>query len=400
MSIDRFLDSLSLSCLIEERALRRAPSDLDDTAEALSDWMVRDGLLTAYQARRLLAGKWRRLLIDRYEIREFLGKGGMGTVYLSFDRPLRRSCALKVLDRAKRKLRRRDVLRFSRETLLGQRLSHPNIASSYEAGEWRGTHFLAMEYVPGPTLYRLIKSHGPVDPFWAAHWICDVANALDYAHQQGVVHRDLKPSNLIIMPSGSAKLLDLGLARWFHDDHNEHRVIGVRRMIGSFDYMAPEQASNSAQADARSDIYGMGCLLYFALVGRPPFHHVLPHREKVSHHQRVAPESISKLRPDLPIAFVRIVNRMLAKAPKDRPQVAAQVHDALREWLGRYKEEPPPLPGASIAPSGEIASTDTPIAIVEAAQDRPSSSSADAPVATPSIWTRIGFPWIDRLRGS
>src|SRR5690606_37762695 len=199
------------------------------------------------------------------------------------------------------------VLRFRREMELSQRLEHPGIAVAYESGSWQGVDFLAMEYVAGSTLYQLIRAHGPAPRYLVAKWLAQIADALDYVHQAGVVHRDLKPSNIIITPDGSAKLLDLGLARWYEDDHNEDRVLGEKRIVGSFDYISPEQASNSARADPRSDIYGMGCLAYFALAGKPPFHYVETPREKLAHHRKVAPDPVYAFRSDLPMGFARVI---------------------------------------------------------------------------------------------
>jgi serine/threonine-protein kinase len=242
----------------------------------------------------------------------------------------------------------RNLLRFQREIELSRRLEHPRIAAGYEAGHWGRIPFLAMEYIPGPTLYQLVKRTGPLDLAWACLWTADVADALDYAHQGGVIHRDLKPSNIIVNPQRTAKLLDLGLARMFDDDHNEELVLGGRKIVGSFDYMAPEQSINSARADARSDIYALGCMLYFLLAGHPPFHHVSERRQKMECHRRVQPSPITVARPDCPVGLSRIVHRMLEKDPQARFSVAAEVRDALRDWADRVTDGDlaPELPNA------------------------------------------------------
>jgi serine/threonine protein kinase len=195
-----------------------------------------------------------------------------------------------------------------------------------------------MEYVPGPTLYQLVRRHGGIPLYWACRWIADIADALDYAHQGGVVHRDLKPSNVIVTPERTAKLLDLGLARWYEDDHNEERVLGRRRIVGSFDYMAPEQADDSSRADARCDIYALGCLLYFLIAGHPPFHHVAERKQKIECHRTVAPTPITVYRPSTPMGLARTIERMLAKSPSNRFSVAAEVRDALANWMVRLLE--------------------------------------------------------------
>jgi serine/threonine protein kinase len=240
----------------------------------------------------------------------------------------------------------RGNLRFQREIEVSKRLDHPKLARGFEAGLWKTSPFLAMEYVPGPTLYQLVKRHGVMDPVWASIWIADVADALDYVHQGGVIHRDLKPSNVVVTPEGSAKLLDLGLARWMHDDHNEERLLGRGRVVGSFDYMAPEQGVDSARADARSDIYSLGCLFYFLLAGHPPFHHVPERAQKIEAHRIVTPTPINALRSGIPHLLVDALNRMLEKEPGRRFSVAAEVRDLLLDLVDQYLDSaaPPPLP--------------------------------------------------------
>jgi serine/threonine protein kinase len=334
MTVDGFLQEIAQSGLIDRRTLQRqwsrTPTDVRDSAEQLADWFVVEGLLTEFQAAKLLKGASRGLLIDNYEIQAFLGKGGMGNVYLAYDRLHQRHCAMKILTRSGAD--HRHVLRFLREIEVSSRLQHPNIAVAYESGTWQGVYYLTLEYVRGLTLYRLIKRGGPLPVYWATRWAAEVAGALDYAHQMGVIHRDLKPSNVIVTPQGRSKLLDLGLARWYEDDHNEERVVGRRRVVGSFDYIAPEQGANSARADARSDIYALGCLMYFMLAGRPPFAHVPSIREKMRYHCEVEPAAIQSLRPELPNALVVAISKLMHKDPLRRFQVAGEARDVLQKW--------------------------------------------------------------------
>jgi serine/threonine protein kinase len=352
---------------------RIAPAECHESLEAMSEWLFQRGVLTRFQIRRLLEGHYRHLLIAGHELIDTLGKGGMGVVYLARHRKSGQLRAFKVLARKKQRGVIRSILRFRREIEVSQRLAHAAIAMPREAGESDGVHFLAMEFVPGPTLYRLIRLGGPAPQVWAARWIARIADALDHAHQAGVIHRDLKPSNIIITPDGEAKLLDLGLARWFDDDHNEERVTGRGRIVGSFDYMAPEQGANSASADARSDVYGLGCVLYFTLTGTPPFRHGADWKEKLRHHVETRAKPIRAFRDDVSTELEMIVERMMAKRPDDRFQTAAEVADRLGDLARRLPAAPQPSlppPGPRpvadvVAPTSELPSTDEPMAVSE-----------------------------------
>jgi serine/threonine protein kinase len=265
----------------------------------------------------------------------------MGSVYLAYDRNECRFCALKVLARHRRD-QSRDMMRFRREIEVGRRVNHPGFAATLGSGEAVGVEYLVMEYVPGPTLFRLVKDHGPVSPYWVCRWASQIADALEYLHFSGMVHRDVKPSNIVITPNGRARLLDLGLVRWREDDHNESNVIGDGRIVGSFDYIAPEQAADSANAQPRSDIYSLGCVIYFLLTGRPPFHFVHAQRKKLHFHRYHDPQPIQAIRPDLPVPFLECVDRMLAKDLAERMEGAAQVRMVLDSWGSHFPAEPLP----------------------------------------------------------
>lgn len=391
-----------------QNKISRVPAEIRGDVDRIAHWLVGEGWLTEFQARRLLSGSPRRMVVGDYEVRDFLGRGGMGAVYLAKRRKTGEICALKVLPAEKRG-KSRQLRRFQREMEVAQRLSHPGISAGLEAGVADELPYLAIEYVPGPTLYRLVRRMSPLPVYWCAYWLMQICEALDYAHQHGVIHRDLKPSNIIITPTGTAKLLDLGLARWYDDDHNEDEVVGIKRIVGSFDYIAPEQTVQSSTADGRSDIYGLGCVLYFALTGRAPFQDVEPRRAKIEHHRSRAPIPLTGLRPDVPPKMVRIVERMMSKEPDDRYQVAAQAADALRGFLPTVPAVAMPdvlASGVDKPDDQEVISSDEPIMLVEPEPWEASSTqfddreiTADVPlVTTESLWQRLRTSFADMFR--
>ncbi|HKI35373.1 MAG TPA: protein kinase [Gemmataceae bacterium] len=265
----------------------------------------------------------------RYEVVAHLATGGMGEVYRARDVELQRDVALKVLpadmvDNASA------VERFRREARHAARLSHKNIVTLYDWGQDGGTWFLALEFIDGTDLATRISVKGRLDPREA--WVVTVqaARALEHAHQQGIVHRDVKPSNFLLTRQGGklrVKLTDLGLARARSDE--QFRVTRDGTTVGTIDYLAPEQARDSALADIRSDIYSLGCTLYHMLAGHPPF----PDGglgERLLKHLQADPPDVRQFNPDVPDTLWAVLQRMLAKEPEDRYQTPAELLDALR----------------------------------------------------------------------
>jgi serine/threonine-protein kinase len=341
ISTDQFLAGLSQSGLVDSSSLdaqlQSLAVDTPRTPVAIARHLVQRNVITLYQAKHLLRGNHEGLVFGKYEIRDFLGKGGMGRVYLAWNRQANLPCALKVLLPSKRS-HTRSLLRFDRERIITQKLSHPALARAYEADEHDGVPYLALEYIPGRNLYHWTKAHGLAPIVTVCRWMASIAGALAHAHQAGIIHRDLKASNIMIRPDGQAKLLDLGLARWIDDDHREQQIMGHRRIVGSFDYIAPEQCVDSSLANAQSDIYSLGCLLYFALTGRCPFVDIESTRDKIHAHQTLEPPALATLRPDLPVGIVALVANMMAKSPFDRYEQATEVAEILAYWEGRLAE--------------------------------------------------------------
>ena len=263
-----------------------------------------------------------------YRVVARIAEGGMGTVYEAVHTKLGKPVALKILT-ARLMLDESAVRRFEREMKAVGRLEHPNVVSATDAGEAEGVHYLAMELVQGLDLSRLVKKLGPLPVADACELIRQAALALHYVHQQGLVHRDVKPSNLMLTNKGQVKLLDLGLAL-LADPHEADLSI-IHQVLGTLDYIAPEQADDSHQVDCRADVYSLGCTLYGLLCGKAPFADGRNSSayKKIVAHRELPPPSLRRRRTDVPEEVVDLIQRMLAKAPNDRPQTADEVATTL-----------------------------------------------------------------------
>jgi len=375
-AVDSFLKTVLRSGLLDrdqlQKTLAAVPQNLRNDSEAVAEHLVKLGKLTRFQARKLLKGTAKGLVLGPFHVLAPIGKGGMGTVYLARDQRSGLLLALKVLPPKKAKREARLLTRFRREMEMSQRVAHPHLAWTYEVGVQQNVYYIAMEYIPGLSLYRLVAEKGPLAVPRAARLFGEIASALDHAHCQGLIHRDLKPSNILITPHDHAKVLDLGLALVQGEVAGSREVVGGQGyVVGTFDYIAPEQTTDAAQVDARSDIYALGCTLYFTLTGRPPFGGG-KNLEKIQRHRKEDPVPVSQLNPAVPAAFVALVQKMMAKSPEQRFPSAAALQEELRKWSAgekslpldkpqdkAYQEavaqlalaEPPPQPGALEASS-------------------------------------------------
>ncbi|HLJ97844.1 MAG TPA: serine/threonine-protein kinase [Gemmataceae bacterium] len=335
-SVETFLKSILRSGVLGRdelrQALRAVPSDQREDAEALADHLVDTGKLSRFQASKLLRGMAVGLVLGPFHVLAPIGKGGMGTVYLARDSRSQALVALKVLPPKRARAEQRLLARFRREMEMCQRVAHPHVAWTYEVGLCQGVYYIAMEYIPGKNLYRLVSEEGPLPVRRAARLFGEVATALDHAHNQGLIHRDLKPSNIIITPHDHAKVLDLGLAIVQGEVPAEREVIGGRGyVVGTMDYIAPEQAEDAAKVDPRSDIYSLGCTLYYALTGQPPFPGGTA-VEKIQRHRGEDPVPVPQLNPAVPPAFIGLLRKMMAKDPAQRIATAAEVQERLLPW--------------------------------------------------------------------
>jgi serine/threonine protein kinase len=337
-AVDAFVRTALRSGLLRreqlEATLRSASQTARGNAMDLADLLVRQGQLTLFQAQKLLQGISGGLVTGPYQLEAVLGRGGMGNVYLALDTRSFTHVALKVLPPKRARTEGRQLARFLREKDLAQKVRHPHLALTLEVGEVAGVHYIAMEYIPGQTLFRLVNREGPLPVPRAARLFAEVAVALAAAHESGLIHRDVKPSNIMVTPHDHAKVLDLGLAFMTGEEVEDVEVVGGKGyVVGSIDYMAPEQTRDATGIDGRADLYGLGCCLYFALTGKPPFAGGVL-RDKVNAQRHQEPEPISARNPAVPEGFAKIVHRLLAKNPEDRFPDGNTLARELRPWAG------------------------------------------------------------------
>lgn len=303
--------------------------------EAFAKHLIQLGKLTPFQAKKLLDGAFLGLVLGPYQVLSPIGKGGMGTVYLARDSRNQQLLALKILPPKRAREEDRLLARFQREMEMCRRVAHPHLTQTYDVGVYLNVHYIAMEYIPGQTLYRLVTDQGPLTAPRAARLFAEVALGLDHAHGQGLIHRDLKPSNIMVTPHDHAKVLDLGLALVQNEMSDDKTITGGQGyVVGTMDYIAPEQVEDASKVDPRSDIYGLGCALYFALTGQPPF----PggnSMQKIMRHLHDEPVAVTDLNPTVPAAFGGVVRKMMAKRPERRYPTAAAAREELLAWAPR-----------------------------------------------------------------
>ncbi|QDV37197.1 serine/threonine-protein kinase [Tautonia plasticadhaerens] len=348
-----------IHCVVKSRLL--GPDQIDAVRSSLPDLpgddavpfaraLVDRGLLTKYQANKLLNGRTWGFFLGDYRIMKRLGEGGMGKVYLARRERDNLRVAIKVLPPKKALEDEQALKRFYREMELSRRVRHPNLTRTLEVGSVGDAHYMVMEYVPGDSLYNLVKGiHGGSGPLRfdeAARYFIRALAGLHAAHQAGLVHRDVKPSNLMVTPEGDAKLLDLGLAKSMHE---ESALTHPNAVVGTLDYASPEQLADASKADGRSDLYSIGCTIYFALSGRPPFEggDIV---SKIFRHRMEDPDPLEKICPDVPAAFAAIIWKAMAKQPEDRQQTASELQADLARWADPERPRPAGRPPSGSAP--------------------------------------------------
>lgn len=299
------------------------------TPGRLAEGLVGAEILTPWQAKKLLAGKGRGFHLGNYRLLRPLGRGGMGVVFLAQHSVMNRLMALKILPSEASKDARR-IERFKEEARASAKLEHPNIVQAYDFAEADGKLFIVMEYIEGVDLHRAVARDGVMSPAESLDAMIQTTDALAHAHQRGIVHRDIKPSNLLLRNDGLIKVSDMGLARIGYGGSGSD---ASNRLTGTADFIAPEQAIDSQTADARADIYSLGCTWYFLLVGKPPYsgNNVA---QRLAKHQTATVPLVSETRSDCPPAISLLIQRMMSKRPSDRPASAAELLTQLRRIAG------------------------------------------------------------------
>ena len=316
-------------------------------SRALAAALVDDKILTEFQAGRFLESKSHGLTVGRYVILDRLGSGSMGRVYRAHHLLMGRVVALKVIA-PEISQNARVVARFQREIRLVGRLDHPNVVRAYDADQVGNMLYIVMEYVAGQGLNVRLRSKGVLSPSQVVDYASQAALGLAHAHAMGIVHRDVKPSNLLLGEDGVVKVLDLGLGALMEADQEATFATADGIAVGTVDYMSPEQATGR-DVDGRSDLFSLGCAMYHLAAGKVPFPGDSP-IERLGRRIGGKPVPILEVRPDLPPALVRVLDKLLATRPADRFQSANEASDAFQALVRKPKAAAPAPPKAAPAP--------------------------------------------------
>lgn len=322
----------------EREGLPTPLDQIDD--ELLAATLIEMGVITLYQADQLKAGRT-KLSLGPYTITNWIGQGGMGQVFKAVHTVMGRECAIKVLPLDKSTPEA--IENFRREIRTQAQLDHAHLVRAYDAGHDGNVHYLVTEYVPGTDLRQLVRRQGPLTMEQAANVIVQAAQGLGYAHHRGLIHRDVKPGNILVTPQGIAKVSDLGLSGFMHEADEDPRA---GRIVGTADYLSPEQIHSPSEVTSVSDIYSLGCSLYYAISGKVPFPGGTT-KDKARRHLEETPWHPRRFNPNVSEEFVEVIADMMEKNPLERVQTAGEVIVRLEPWA----RESSPLPSQQLTKS-------------------------------------------------
>ena len=335
-----FLGLLKSSQLLSDDLFKKLEKSVSgigtagDSARRLAATLVKSGIVTAWQAKRLLSGKHTGFYVGKYKLLEVLGAGGMGHVYLAEQITMQRLVAMKLIRADTNKKHRKEIVaRFTREARAVAALSHPNIVQAFDFDEEDGIPYMVMEFMEGIDAARQFDKFGKIPWAQASDYVAQAAAGLGHAHEAGLVHRDVKPGNMHVDRDGRVRILDLGLVSVMEGTQDDSLTV-EQHQLGSVDYIAPEQALNSHQVDARADIYGLGAAFYVVISGKLLFEGTST-AQKLLAQQTQEPQPIAELVPDIPADLAAVITKMVAKNPDDRFQTTAEVVAAVQPFAKR-----------------------------------------------------------------
>lgn len=319
---------LDYAARLAKHRLGTTATTVEVPERVLADVMVEQSMVTRYQADQLAAGRT-KLTLGPYLVTDFIGQGGMGQVFKAVHQVMGRECAVKVLPLHRATVE--TLTSFNREIRLQAKLDCPYLVRAFDAGQDGNVHYLVTEYVPGMDLRKLVKTRRkPLPIHQAAGIIMQAAMGLEYAHQQGMIHRDVKPGNILVAPDGIAKVSDVGLAGFAYELSDDPRA---GKIVGTADYLSPEQIRTPLEVTSVTDIYSLGCTLYYAICGKVPF----PGGDsaaKIRRHLSETPVHPRTFQPEVFDEFVDIIAEMMDKNPRERIQTCSEVIARLEPWAG------------------------------------------------------------------
>ena len=337
-SAKSFLKILERSGIVPEADLKSELAKLAEIAAGrtlgsadVAKHLVQSGLLTEWHTEKLKAGKYKGFFLGKYKLLGHLGTGGMSSVYLAEHKISKQRRAIKVLPR--KKVADKSYLdRFYLEARAAASLNHPNVVRIYDICQEDRTHYMVMEFVDGQDLYEVVSKQGVLQFDLAAKYGAQACDGLMHAHQRELVHRDIKPANLLRTTDENIKILDLGLALVNQDDAESLTLLYNDKVMGTADYLSPEQAVNSHEVDQRTDIYSLGCTMYFLVTGHPPFPKGTL-AQRIAMHQTKEPEDLRASRPDCPPPLLAAIKKMMQKKREDRFQSCHDVKEVLTRLI-------------------------------------------------------------------